>query len=112
MPCGPLGPVIEKVFPGRLQLQLPSRVNFFSLDVEGAEKMVLDTIDFSKVQIDVFMIEVVNNHCLQGKKCEVRNQVRNKMVNELGYEKHDDIVKNSDVYIHPNYKNNPFKRTN
>ena len=109
VPCGPIGPVIEKIFPG--QLQLPSRVNFFSLDVEGAEKMVLDTIDFSKVQIDVFMIEVVNNHCLKDKECEVRNQIRNKMVKELGYEKHEGIVPNSDIYIHPNYKNNPFKRT-
>lgn len=35
-------------------------MNFFSLDVEGAEKLVVDTIDFSRVQIDIFMIEVQN----------------------------------------------------
>ena len=53
VPCGPLGPVIEHVFGGKLDL--PPRVNFFSLDVEGAEKLVLDTIDFSRVQIDILM---------------------------------------------------------
>ena len=105
VPCGPIGPIIEKVFPS--QLQLPARVNFFSLDVEGAEKLVLDTIDFSKVQIDVFMINKVNLLCPVDADCEVRNQVRNKMVNELGYDIFS--LRSNDVYIHPNYKTNPYK---
>ena len=55
VPCDPLGPVIEHVFGFGGKLDLPPRVNFFSLDVEGAEKLVLDTIDFSRVQIDILM---------------------------------------------------------
>ena len=56
VPCGPLGQqVIEHVFGLGGKLDLPPRVNFFSLDVEGAEKLVLDTIDFSRVQIDILM---------------------------------------------------------
>ena len=81
-------------------------MNFFSLDVEGAEKLVLDTIDFSRVQIDILMIEVENSFCKKG--CEVRKQVRKKMA-DAGYEKHEGIVQASDVYIHPNFENNPFK---
>ena len=76
------------------------RVNFFSLDVEGAEKLVLDTIDFSRVQIDILMIEVENSFCKTD--CEVRKQVRKKMA-DAGYEKHEGIVQASDVYIHPNF---------
>ena len=99
VPCGPLGPVIEHVFPSKLDL--PARVNFFSLDVEGSEKLVLDTIDFSRVQIDVFMIEVENSSC-NSNDCEVRKQVR-KMMNDAGYEKYEHMVRKSDVYVHPNF---------
>jgi hypothetical protein len=34
-----------------------TRINFFSLDVEGAELKVLETFDFEKVKIDVLMVE-------------------------------------------------------
>ena len=34
------------------------RVDFFSLDIEGAEMAVLKTIPFDKVDIEVFLIEV------------------------------------------------------
>jgi hypothetical protein len=34
-----------------------TRINFFSLDVEGAKLMVLETFDFDKVKIDVLMID-------------------------------------------------------
>ena len=52
VPCGPLGPVLEDIF------QEEGKIDFFSLDVEGAEPEVLTTIDFTKIQIDVIMIEV------------------------------------------------------
>ena len=34
-----------------------TRINFFSLDVEGAELKVLETFNFDKVKIDVLMVE-------------------------------------------------------
>ena len=109
VPCGPLGPVIEHGFGfGGKEPDLLPRVNFFSLDVEGAEKLVLDTIDFSRVQIDILMIEIENTFCAAETDCEVRKQVRKKMA-DAGYEKHEGIVRASDVYIHPNFENNPFK---
>jgi hypothetical protein len=97
---GPLGPILEKVFQSNNY-----KINFFSLDVEGAEKLVLDTIDFTtKVHIDILMIEVVNAFCKQNEECLVRDQVREKMVNELGYIKYENIVPASDIYVHPNSK--------
>ena len=35
-----------------------TRVDFFSLDVEGAELTVLETLDFKKVSVSVFVIEL------------------------------------------------------
>jgi hypothetical protein len=97
---GPLGPILEKVFQSNNY-----KINFFSLDVEGAEKLVLDTIDFTtKVHIDILMIEVVNEFCKKNEECLVRDQVREKMVNELGYIKYENIVPASDIYVHPNSK--------
>ena len=92
VPCGPLGPVLEDVFEGK-------PIRFFSLDVEGAEKLVLDTIDFEKVHIDILMIEIQNRHC-QNEKCKVRQDVRAKM-KEAGYTIHKGMVHASDVYVHP-----------
>ena len=93
VPCGPFGPVLEDIFAFSNK-----RINFFSLDVEGAEHLVLKTIDFSKVMIDVIMIEIRNNHCQD--KCEVREQIRQKMSAE-GYLRYEDLVKKSDIHIHP-----------
>jgi len=47
VPCRPMEHYLQGV----------SHVDFFSLDVEGAELLVLETIDFNAVTIDVFMIE-------------------------------------------------------
>jgi len=92
VPCGPLGPVLQDVFKGQ-------PITFFSLDVEGSEPLVLETIDFDKIFIEVIMIEVENNYCRE--ECESRNQVRAKM-KQVGYERFSDIVENSDIYIHSN----------
>lgn len=94
VPCGPLGPVLETIFEEK------KHVDFFSLDVEGAEFKVLDTINFEKVQIDILMVEVENTFCEQHKECKVRNDVRAKM-DGLGYTRHENIVPKSDVYVHP-----------
>ena len=93
VPCGPLSPVLERMFPG-------GHISFFSLDVEGAEKLVLDTIDFDKIRIDVFMIEVENSMCKIDEDCEVRELVRKKM-KDLGYKRKLNVVQVSDVYVHP-----------
>eukprot|EP00986_Skeletonema_menzelii_P008740 scaffold3792_cov160-Skeletonema_menzelii.AAC.17 len=93
VPCGPFAPVLEDVFAFSNK-----RINFFSLDVEGAEYLVLKTIDFSKLTIDVIMIEIRNNYCK--KKCEVREQVRQKMSAE-GYLRYEGLIPKSDIHIHP-----------
>mmetsp|Transcript_16091 Transcript_16091/g.37183 ORF Transcript_16091/g.37183 Transcript_16091/m.37183 type:complete len:379 (+) Transcript_16091:75-1211(+) len=56
IPCGPLGPVLQDVFG-------TDGIAFFSLDVEGAELLVLETIDFDVVNIEVLMVEIQNSYC-------------------------------------------------
>ena len=121
VPCGPLGPVLEDIFPtidrsntttttnnstsisndtkGGGEGGKPT-INFFSLDVEGAEFVVLETIDFQAVQIDVLMVEVQNNFCVDD-SCLVRQQVRQKMVEVEGYQLYKNVVRASDIYVHP-----------
>jgi hypothetical protein len=94
VPCGPLGPVLEDMFQGET-------IDFFSLDVEGAEPMVLETIDFNKVKIDVLMIEVKNNHCQ--KVCKSRDETR-AIMQKAGYKRLEGLVPASDVYVHPQSK--------
>jgi hypothetical protein len=93
VPCGSFTPVLEDIF-----AFANKRINFFSLDVEGSENLVLKTIDFSKVMIDVMMIEIQNNHC-KG-ECEVRKQVRQKMASEEYY-RYEGLIPKSDIYVHP-----------
>lgn len=47
--CRPLSAMLEE--------HGVTRINFFSLDVEGAELKVLETFDFDKVKIDVLIVE-------------------------------------------------------
>ena len=49
LPCLPLGEI--------LHMFSIERIDFFSLDVEGAELEVLKTLDFSRVHINVIAIE-------------------------------------------------------
>lgn len=91
VPCGPLGPVLEDIFEGE-------RINFFSLDVEGAEVMVLKTIDFTRIHIDVLMVKVLNKFC--EKDCAARDEIRDIMKN-AGYKRYERIVIASDIYIRP-----------
>ena len=49
LPCLPLGEI--------LSMFGIARIDFFSLDVEGAELEVLKTLDFSRVHINVIAIE-------------------------------------------------------
>ena len=84
VPCGPLGPVLEDIFQGE-------PINFFSLDVEGSEVMVLRTIDFSRVQIQ-------NSFC--DENCASRDEIRDIMKN-AGYKRYERLVVASDVYVRP-----------
>ncbi|CAE8620762.1 unnamed protein product [Polarella glacialis] len=58
-------------------LQSVSHVDFFSLDVEGSELEVLETIDFRAVTIEVFMVEFLDQN---PKTWKIHNLLRN-----LGY---------------------------
>jgi Methyltransferase FkbM domain len=92
VPCGPFGPVLEDIFEGEI-------INFMSFDVEGAEAMVLRTIDFERVQIDVLMVEVENTFCMT-EGCPVRREVR-AIMDQLGYLRYKRLVRASDVYVRP-----------
>ena len=53
IPCIPMQTIFA-------QLNI-DHINFFSLDVEGAELSVLRTIDFSRVQFDVIVMEACSD---------------------------------------------------
>lgn len=93
VPCGPLTPVLQDVFgPG-------SRISFFSLDVEGAEMMVLKTIDFDAVYIEVVMVEVQNTHCPEPAKCPNVLNIRRHMALTRKYALFVNFLEASDVYV-------------
>lgn len=71
LPCLPLGEL--------LSMFSIERIDFFSLDVEGAELEVLKTLDFSKVHINVIAIEA------DGRNSEKDEAVR-KLVLAHGFE--------------------------
>ena len=102
VPCGPLSPIFEDVFAEDTENgagSLLPTLDFFSLDVEGAEMLVLSTIDFQAVRINILMIEIDNDHCT-GAQCQVRKDVRAKMEAE-GYKRYERLVHASDIYVHP-----------
>jgi len=100
VPCGPLGPVLEDVFADH-----GMHINFFALDMEGSEDVVLKTIDFKKVQIDVMMVGLKNDDCTQYGKCNVRDNVRT-IMEKAGYTRHDGIFfsESLDLYVHKRSK--------
>ena len=102
VPCGPLSPILEDMFADDNDsvsgTALPV-LDFFSLDVEGAEMLVLSTIDFHAIRINILMIEIQNNFC-QSEQCKVRMDVRAKMAVE-GYKRYEELVHASDIYVHP-----------
>eukprot|EP00521_Asterionellopsis_glacialis_P006617 CAMPEP_0195284838 /NCGR_PEP_ID=MMETSP0707-20130614/2893_1 /TAXON_ID=33640 /ORGANISM="Asterionellopsis glacialis, Strain CCMP134" /LENGTH=315 /DNA_ID=CAMNT_0040344239 /DNA_START=173 /DNA_END=1120 /DNA_ORIENTATION=- len=91
-PCGSLTKVLLDVFPH-------GHVSFFSLDVEGAEPLILRHLEFDKVFIELVMIENRNNFC-KPEKCESREQFR-KIMTDAGYILFERMVIKSDLFIHP-----------
>ena len=92
VPCGSLTKVLKDILNGH--------VSFFSLDVEGAEPAIVQNIDFDKVFIEIMMIETENNFCERGKPCATRTAFR-KTMEEEGYFMFENMIKASDVFIHP-----------
>mmetsp|Transcript_11699 Transcript_11699/g.21278 ORF Transcript_11699/g.21278 Transcript_11699/m.21278 type:complete len:379 (-) Transcript_11699:32-1168(-) len=92
VPCGSLTKVLLDVFPN-------GHVSFFSLDVEGAEPLVVGkAINFDKVFIEILMIENRNNFCED--ICKSREEFR-KIMMDAGYVMFSKMVTKSDVFIHP-----------
>eukprot|EP00536_Pseudo-nitzschia_multiseries_P002369 jgi/Psemu1/183353/e_gw1.31.44.1 len=92
VPCGSLTKVLLDVFPG-------GHVDFFSLDVEGAEPLVLEHIDLDKVFVEIFMVENRNAFCQQ--VCESRDTFRKILTEQYGYILFKNAVKKSDLFLHP-----------
>ncbi len=70
-------------------------IDFFSLDVEGAELLVLQNFDFKAVTIDVIIVECQNaNH----KADDEKNLAVRQILQDAGFELHKNVVRNSDLY--------------
>lgn len=84
---------------------LGGHVLFFSLNVEGAEAMVLQTIfgDFeTKISVDVWMVENVNHFCPpEPKGCASRDEARS-ILQHAGYVGFRSVVLGSDLFVRPN----------
>ena len=91
IPCASLTPILRQIMP---------HITFFSLDVEGAEYMVLEHLDFAQLSIDLIMMESVNHFCRPGTNCTHLQQSR-QLLNRAGYVGYDNILRASDLFVHP-----------
>jgi hypothetical protein len=73
-------------------------ISFLSLDVEGAEPMVLNVLDLNAITIDVIMIETMNAHCPKG-NCPNTHKVREHMAKLGKYDFFSNFVIASDIYV-------------
>eukprot|EP01084_Bolivina_argentea_P153385 267457_1 len=89
--CGPL-----QIYFNDLNIK---HIEYFSLDVEGSENSVLQTIDFQKTQIDIMEIEAYNRMCRN--ECPKRDQFRQFMIQQHGYNVIHDMVPRDDVFVNP-----------
>jgi hypothetical protein len=72
-------------------------IDFFSLDVEGAEEFVVETMPLRRsLGFHVVMIESWNRMCR--KECEKREGVRRRML-AMGFNLYPNMVRNSDVFV-------------
>jgi hypothetical protein len=92
VPCDSLTPSLVDILGGY--------VTFFSLDVEGAEAMVLNTVDFTKVHVDVWMVENVNHFCPLEEHCQSRDE-SHAILQRAGYVGYRNIVLGSTIFVKP-----------
>ncbi|KAL7551642.1 hypothetical protein ACHAWF_014833 [Thalassiosira exigua] len=92
VPCGPLTDVLRDVFGPE------GGVSFFSLDVEGAELMVLNALDLDHLAIEVIMVEIQNTHCPEA-NCPGVHAIRRHMAMTRKYALFVGFLEASDVYI-------------
>lgn len=93
VPCGSLTPVLLEL--------APSGIDFFSLDVEGSEPLILSNIDFMKVHIDILIVESWNAHCpAEPSICDSRTKTRTILKN-AGFVLYSQIIEKSDLFVHP-----------
>ena len=93
VPCISLTSLLESLVPKSLSGN--PQIDFFSLDVEGAEDLVLSTVDFDKLSLPLLLIESVNRQCPE-RKCPKRDAVRERMIMN-GY-MFDASVPSSDLF--------------
>ena len=94
VPCGTLTDPLLDLLGGQT-------INFFSLDVEGAEPLILRNLDLDRVRVNIFMVESLNRMCEKG--CDSRLEVRRILVEKYQYVLFPDVVSKSDLYLHPTY---------
>ena len=73
------------------------QIDFMSLDVEGSELAVLQTIDFDKVKIQVLMVESKNEYNPGGNSPQ--NIAVRSFLERRGYRQDRGVVRSSDVYF-------------
>lgn len=75
-----------------------TRIDFLSLDVEGSEADVLETID--GISFHVVMVEQHNRMCRANESCKKRDRVRRIMADK-GFRRIDaeTLITASDVFI-------------
>jgi len=85
--CLPLAPLINQRF---------TKINFFSLDVEGYEYNFLDSIDFEAVQIDVIITETSSD--------ATKNSLIVQYLKIKGYTCYTSLIPRSYLFIHHSVK--------
>ena len=100
VPCGTLTQVLVDLFSPSTggDTDLPT-IDFFSLDVEGAEPHILSNLDLNAVRINVVIVESKNRNC--GANCPSRDRVREIMRQQYGYYMYKRVISHSDLYLHP-----------
>jgi len=88
--CGPLG--------HQLCLLGIVNIDFFSLDVEGAEWQVLQTLDFNLLNVHVLLVEADRHDT------EKNERVRRYMTESQGFILNQSLVARSDVFVNPSYE--------
>lgn len=89
IPCLPLSEILE-------QFDIV-HVQFLSLDVEGAEMMVLRTINFGRIRFDVLVVEAQQNE-----DAPVNDEIEVFMASK-GYDFHGTVARNK-WFVHPSFR--------